>query len=100
MQASIVTPLTMFTNKDALWHCYPLQHRAFENLKSVLCTALLLIYPDLSFPNTIEFVDVVRMPYGEFLGCGEMESGRINAGELIVGGLATISPISSYGLTP
>ena len=40
--ASIVAPLTMLTKKDVLWHWGPLQRRAFEDLKSALCTAPLL----------------------------------------------------------
>ena len=51
--ASIATPLTMLTKKDVLWHWGPLQHRAFADLKSALCIAPLLIYPDPLLPYTV-----------------------------------------------
>ena len=51
--AGIVASLTMLTKKDVLWHWDPLQHRAFEDLKSALCAAPLLIYPDPSLPYTV-----------------------------------------------
>ena len=51
--ASTVAPLTMLTKKDVLWHWGPLQCRAFEGLKSALCTATLLIYPNPSLPYTV-----------------------------------------------
>ena len=43
----------MLTKKDVLWHWGPLQRRAFEGLKSNLCIAPLLIYPDPSLPYTV-----------------------------------------------
>ena len=51
--ASIAAPLTMLTRKDVLWHWGPLQCRAFDGLKSALCAAPLLIYPDLSLPYIV-----------------------------------------------
>ena len=51
--ASIAAPLIMLTKKDVLWHWGPLQRRAFEDLKSALCAAPLLIYPDPSLPYTV-----------------------------------------------
>ena len=50
---SIAAPLTMLMKKDVLWHWGPLQRRAFEGLKSALCAAPLLIYPDPSLPYTV-----------------------------------------------
>ena len=44
--ASTTAPLTMLTKKGVLWHWGPLQRRAFEDLKSALCAAPLLIYSD------------------------------------------------------
>ena len=43
----------MLTKKDVLWHWGPLQRKAFEDLKSALCVAPLLIYPDPSLPYTV-----------------------------------------------
>ena len=51
--ASIASPLTMLTKKDVQWHWGPLQRKAFEDLKSALCAAPLLIYPDPSLPYTV-----------------------------------------------
>ena len=36
----------MLTKKDVLWHWGPLHHKAFADLKSALCVAQFLIYPD------------------------------------------------------
>ena len=51
--ASIVAPLTMLTKKEVLWHWGSLQHRAFIALKSALCAAPLLIYPNPSLLYTV-----------------------------------------------
>ena len=51
--ASIVAPLTMLTKKDVLWHWGPYNTGFFADLKSTLCAAPLLIYPDLSLPYTV-----------------------------------------------
>ena len=51
--ANIASPLTTLTKKDVRWHWGPPQRRAFEDLKSALCTAPLLIYPDPKLPYTV-----------------------------------------------
>ena len=55
--ASIPAPLTMLTKKGVLWHWGPLQCSAFVDLKSSLCAAPLLIYPD---PSTSIHISVWR----------------------------------------
>ena len=50
--ATIASPMTMLSKKDVIWHCDHLQDRAFETLKTSLCTASLLIYLDPSLLYT------------------------------------------------
>ena len=63
--ASIAAPLTMLTKTDVLSHLAPLQRRAFENLKSALCVAPLLSYPDPSFPYIV-VSDLLEMLLEEY----------------------------------
>ena len=51
--ANITAPLTMLKKKDGLWHWDHLQHMNFEDVKSALWIAPLLIYPDPSLPYTV-----------------------------------------------
>ena len=51
--ANIASPLTKLMKKDVVWHWGPLQCRGFESLRTALCAAPLLIYPDPSLPYTV-----------------------------------------------
>ena len=51
--AGIASPLTLLTKKNIEWHWGPVQRRAFSALKSALCNAPLLIFPDPKLPYTV-----------------------------------------------
>ena len=51
--AEIADPLTSLTRKDAVWQWEPFQRRAFQQLKNMLCAALVLQFPDTKLPYTI-----------------------------------------------
>ena len=51
--AGIASPLTLLTRKNIEWHWGLVQSRAFSELKSALCNAPLLIFPDPKLPYTV-----------------------------------------------
>ena len=51
--AGIASPLTLLMRKNIVWHWGPVQRRAFSELKSALCNAPLLIFPDPKLPYTV-----------------------------------------------
>ena len=51
--AGIASLLTLLTKKNIEWHWGPLQCKAFSELKSVLCNAPLLVFPDPKLLYTV-----------------------------------------------
>ena len=51
--AGIASPLTLLTRKNIEWHWGLVQRRAFSDLKSALCNALLLVFPNPKLPYTV-----------------------------------------------
>ena len=49
----IASPLTLLTRKSIEWHWGLVQRRAFSELKSALCNALLLVFPDPKLQYTV-----------------------------------------------
>ena len=51
--AGLVHPLTDLTKKDDGYHRGPMQQKAFEETKTALCNAPILVFPDPLLPYTV-----------------------------------------------
>ena len=65
--ANIAFPLNMLMKKDVIWHRGLLWHRAFETLKTTLCTEPLMIYPNPSPPYTVVLNASGNVPGGALM---------------------------------
>ena len=51
--AELVNPLTDLTKKDVGYQWGPMQQKAFESVKTALCNAPILVFPDPLLPYTV-----------------------------------------------